>query len=135
MVIANRKMYGNIPENKTFLEGLAKGIVAYEPIWAIGTGKAATPEHAQIILRFLREHIARYDLEIAKIITIYYGGSVNPENAAKLFSMADIDGGLVGTASLNTQDFVAICDADNVACTYTIAGNEILKPSTEVLAN
>ncbi len=97
------------------VEGLAKGVLAYEPIWAIGTGKAASPEHAQIILRFLRGHIAVHDPEVAKNITILYGGSVNAKNAAKLFSMPDIDGGLVGAASLNTEAFVAICQAAHEA--------------------
>lgn len=101
------------------VEGLAKGVLAYEPVWAIGTGKAASPEHAQIILRFLREHIAVSDPVVAQNITILYGGSVNAENAAKLFSMPDIDGGLVGTASLNTQDFISICRAAHEAGVLT----------------
>ena len=117
------------------IQALAKGVIAYEPIWAIGTGKAATPEHAQIILRFLREHIAVYDTEVAKNMTILYGGSVNPQNAAKLFSMPDIDGGLVGTASLNTEDFVAICDVANAACVYAVTCNETAKPIADLLAN
>ncbi len=93
------------------VKGLAKGVLAYEPVWAIGTGKAATPEHAQDVLSFLRGHIELLDAEVAKNIRILYGGSVNAENAAKLFSMPDIDGGLVGGASLNTDEFVAICQA------------------------
>jgi len=93
------------------VQGLANGILAYEPIWAIGTGKAATPEHAQNILSFLRGHIELLDAEIAENIRILYGGSVKADNAVKLFSMPDIDGGLVGGASLNTDEFVAICQA------------------------
>ena len=93
------------------VKGLANGVLAYEPIWAIGTGKAATPEHAQNILSFLRGHIEMLDAEIAESIRILYGGSVKADNATELFSMPDIDGGLVGGASLNTDEFVAICQA------------------------
>jgi triosephosphate isomerase len=93
------------------VQGLAKGVLAYEPVWAIGTGRAATPEHAQNILSFLRGHIEILDAEVAKNIRILYGGSVKADNAAKLFSMPDIDGALVGGASLNTEEFVAICQA------------------------
>jgi triosephosphate isomerase len=93
------------------VKGLANGVLAYEPVWAIGTGKAATPEHAQNILSFLRGHIEILDAEIAENMRILYGGSVKAENAAKLFSMPDIDGALVGGASLNTDEFVAICQA------------------------
>jgi triosephosphate isomerase (TIM) len=93
------------------VQGLAKGVLAYEPVWAIGTGRAATPEHAQNILSFLRGHIEILDVEVAKNIRILYGGSVKADNAAKLFSMPDIDGALVGGASLITEEFVAICQA------------------------
>jgi len=93
------------------VKGLASGVLAYEPVWAIGTGKAASPEHAQNILSFLRGHIELLDADIAQNIRILYGGSVKADNAAKLFSMPDIDGGLVGGASLNTDEFVAICQA------------------------
>ncbi len=93
------------------IKGLASGVIAYEPVWAIGTGKAASPAHAQNILSFLRKHIAMLDADIANNIRILYGGSVNATNATELFSMPDIDGGLVGSASLNTADFVAICQA------------------------
>ena len=93
------------------IKGLASGVIAYEPVWAIGTGKAASPAHAQNILSFLRKHIAMLDADIANNIRILYGGSVNATNATELFSMPDIDGGLVGSASLNTADFVVICQA------------------------
>lgn len=93
------------------VKNLTRGILAYEPVWAIGTGRAATPQHAQSILDFLRGHIALLDEEVAANVRILYGGSVNAENAASLFAMPDIDGGLVGSASLNTEAFVAICCA------------------------
>lgn len=93
------------------IQGLAKGVLAYEPVWAIGTGKAASPEHAQNVLSFLRGHIEVLDAELAQNIRILYGGSVKADNAEKLFSMPDIDGGLVGGASLNTEEFVSICQA------------------------
>lgn len=97
------------------VQALSKGILAYEPVWAIGTGRAATPEHAQNILSFLRGHIEILDPEVAKNIRILYGGSVNAKNAPQLFAMPDIDGALVGTASLNTQEFVAVCQAADQA--------------------
>jgi triosephosphate isomerase (TIM) len=108
------------------VKGLAKGIVAYEPVWAIGTGKAATPEHAQCILSFLRGHIELLDEDVANNITILYGGSVNASNAAELFSMPDIDGGLIGAASLNTQEFLAICKVANDASHVTIESEALL---------
>lgn len=97
------------------VEGLAQGVLAYEPIWAIGTGKAASPQHAQNILSFLRGHIELHDQAVADKIRILYGGSVKADNAAELFAMQDIDGALVGGASLITDDFVKICLAANGA--------------------
>lgn len=99
------------------VQQLSKGVLAYEPVWAIGTGKAATPEHAQNILSFIRGHIELLDANIAENITILYGGSVNANNAAELFAMPDIDGALVGGACLDTQAFVSICQAANSAIT------------------
>ncbi|CAH1386029.1 triose-phosphate isomerase [Candidatus Nitrotoga sp. M5] len=86
-------------------------VIAYEPVWAIGTGKTATPEQAQEVHAFIRKNIAGFDEEFGQALCILYGGSVNPTNAAELFSMPDIDGGLIGGASLVAEDFLAICNA------------------------
>ena len=85
--------------------------IAYEPVWAIGTGKTATPQDAQAVHRFLRQLIATHNKNIAEKICILYGGSVKADNAASLFTMPDIDGALVGGASLVASDFLAICHA------------------------
>jgi len=90
---------------------LRKAVVAYEPVWAIGTGKTATPQQAQEVHAFIRENIAKQDSTVAAGITILYGGSVKGNNAAELFAMPDIDGGLIGGASLIADDFVSICRA------------------------
>lgn len=89
------------------LEGLAKGIVAYEPVWAIGTGKSATPQMAQDVHSYIREVLGPEGDQIR----ILYGGSVKPDTAEDLFKQKDIDGALVGGASLKAEDFVAICRA------------------------
>lgn len=107
------------------VHGLAQGIIAYEPVWAIGTGKAATPEHAQCILSFLRGHIELLDEKVANTIRILYGGSVNAQNAESLFAMPDIDGGLVGGASLNTEEFVKICLIANAASQSAVQAEPI----------
>lgn len=86
-------------------------VVAYEPVWAIGTGKTATPEQAQYVHRFIRELVAKFDAELAAKMPILYGGSVKPDNAQQLFSQADIDGGLIGGASLQADSFIAICQS------------------------
>ena len=84
-------------------------VLAYEPVWAIGTGKTATPEEAQAVHAFIREEVASYtSREVAQDVPIIYGGSVNESNAKALFSMPDIDGGLVGGASLYAQQFLDI---------------------------
>ena len=93
------------------VESLGAAIVAYEPVWAIGTGMTATPEQAQDVHRFIRERIANLNAAIAGELRILYGGSVKGSNAAGLFAMADIDGGLIGGASLKADDFLAIADA------------------------
>ena len=84
-------------------------ILAYEPVWAIGTGETASPEQAQDIHAFIRGLIAsKYDEDLAHDISILYGGSIKPANASAIFSQPDVDGGLIGGASLNAEDFIAI---------------------------
>lgn len=90
---------------------LANAVLAYEPVWAIGTGKTATPEQAQEVHAFIRSKIAAQDATVAEGLRILYGGSMNPSNAAELRSQPDIDGGLIGGASLKAEDFLAICTA------------------------
>lgn len=86
-------------------------VIAYEPVWAIGTGVTASPEQAQEVHAFIRDKLARLNRAVAEKVIIQYGGSVKPNNAAELFAQADIDGGLIGGASLNAEDFAAICQA------------------------
>ena len=94
------------------VEEFAKLVIAYEPIWAIGTGVTASTEQAQEMLRFIRTLIAeKFGKEIAENTSILYGGSCNAQNAAELFAQPDIDGGLIGGASLKSADFKAIIDA------------------------
>jgi triosephosphate isomerase len=90
---------------------LDHAVIAYEPVWAIGTGKTATPEQAQEVHAFIRGKIAALDATIGAKVRILYGGSVKGTNAVELFSMADIDGGLIGGASLQADEFLAICRA------------------------
>lgn len=89
----------------------ARAIVAYEPVWAIGTGKNATPDQAQAVHRFIRARIAARDAIIGDGLRLLYGGSVKAANAAELFGQPDVDGGLVGGASLKADEFVRICAA------------------------
>ena len=90
---------------------LARAVIAYEPVWAIGTGMTATPEQAEQVHAFIRQRIAAHSANIADAVQILYGGSVKASNAAELFAMPDIDGGLIGGASLQANEFLAICQA------------------------
>ena len=96
------------------VQALRNAVVAYEPVWAIGTGKTATSEQAQAVHAFIRQRIAAQDSQIAAVLCILYGGSVKANNAAELFAMPDIDGGLIGGASLVADEFLAICRAGQV---------------------
>jgi len=91
------------------LENLGRIVLAYEPVWAIGTGLTASPEQAQEVHEYLRGQVALLDEAAARSLRILYGGSVKPDNAEKLFRQADVDGGLIGGASLNLIDFLTIC--------------------------
>ncbi len=93
------------------IAAFGNAVVAYEPVWAIGTGKTASPEQAQEVHAFIRARLAGADADVAAGLRLLYGGSVNAANADDLFSMADIDGGLIGGASLKPDDFLTICHA------------------------
>lgn len=96
------------------LEGIGafnEAVIAYEPVWAIGTGKTATPQQAQDVHAFIRAELAKLDPAVAAKTLILYGGSMKPSNAGELMAMSDIDGGLIGGASLNAQEFLAIAKA------------------------
>lgn len=90
---------------------LSQSVIAYEPVWAIGTGKTATPQQAQDVHAFIRQRIAEQEAGVAENVQILYGGSVKGSNAAQLFSMPDIDGGLIGGASLKANEFLTISQA------------------------
>jgi triosephosphate isomerase len=93
------------------VQALRNAVVAYEPVWAIGTGKTASSAQAQAVHAFIRQRVASLDGQIASGLCILYGGSVKANNAAELFAMSDIDGGLIGGASLVADEFLAICRA------------------------
>jgi triosephosphate isomerase (TIM) len=93
------------------IAALEKSVVAYEPVWAIGTGKTASAEQAQAVHAFIRRRIASHDSSLAAKLLILYGGSVKASNAAQLLIMPDVDGGLIGGASLVAEEFLAICRA------------------------
>ncbi len=97
--------------NTSGVASLTKAVIAYEPVWAIGTGKTASTEQAQEVHAWIRAKIAKLDAGVAEKIQILYGGSVKGDNAAALFSMPDIDGGLIGGASLDANSFLKICQS------------------------
>jgi triosephosphate isomerase len=96
---------------KCGIAALANSVLAYEPVWAIGTGKTASPEQAQAVHAFIRAKVRMLDASVADNLVIQYGGSVKANNATELFGQLDIDGGLIGGASLNSDEFLAICRA------------------------
>jgi triosephosphate isomerase len=96
------------------VQALCNAVVAYEPVWAIGTGKTASSAQAQAVHEFIRQRVASHDGKIASGLCILYGGSVKASNAAELFAMPDIDGGLIGGASLVADEFLAICRAGQI---------------------
>ena len=93
------------------IASFARAVIAYEPVWAIGTGKTATPEQAQAVHAYIRGKLASLDAEVAAKLIIQYGGSMNAGNAVELLAQPDIDGGLIGGASLVAESFAAICKA------------------------
>ncbi len=95
--------------NLVGINALTQSVIAYEPVWAIGTGKTATPQQAQDVHSFIRNRIAASNDKVAANIQILYGGSVKASNANELFAMPDIDGGLIGGASLIAEEFISIC--------------------------
>jgi triosephosphate isomerase len=105
--IVGHQLEGSLPKGAS----AANTVIAYEPVWAIGTGKTATPEQAQDVHRYIRSVLAEHDASVADRVQILYGGSVKGDNASGLFGMPDIDGGLIGGASLKAADFLAIARA------------------------
>jgi triosephosphate isomerase len=96
-------------------QSFAHAVIAYEPVWAIGTGKTATPEQAQAVHAYIRTRLATQDAAVAEKVQVLYGGSVKGSNAAQLFGMPDIDGGLIGGASLDANEMAVICRAASPA--------------------
>lgn len=99
--------------NEAGIAAIGNSVIAYEPVWAIGTGKVATPDQAQEVHAMIRSKLADLDADVAAKVQILYGGSMKPDNAKELIGMEDIDGGLIGGASLKAEDFLGICTAAN----------------------
>lgn len=97
--------------SKVGADGMGNAVIAYEPVWAIGTGKTASSEQAQAVHEFIRHSLQQLDADVASKTRILYGGSVKPDNAQELFSCPDIDGGLIGGAALSAESFLGICKA------------------------
>lgn len=111
MAVVSRQLSAVI--ERSGVAALASAVVAYEPVWAIGTGVTASPAQAQEVHAAIRAQVGGLDSGIAGELKILYGGSVKPQNAVELFAQADIDGGLIGGAALVADDFLAICQAAN----------------------
>lgn len=99
------------------IQSFKEAVIAYEPVWAIGTGLTATPEQAEETQAYIRQYLKQINVDLAETIRILYGGSMKADNAQALLAMPDIDGGLIGGASLDAGSFLAICAAANAACT------------------
>lgn len=108
--VLTKQLFALLQDDKRVFQ---QSVIAYEPVWAIGTGQTASPEQAQKVHKFIRDFVAEFNQQDASQLPILYGGSVNEKNAHALFSMPDIDGGLVGGASLNAQQFVDIIKCTN----------------------
>ena len=108
-VIVKRQLQAVL--DRAGVNALGNAVLAYEPVWAIGSGKTANPEQAQEVHAFIRQTIADVDDRISGQVQILYGGSVTADNAADLFAQTDIDGGLIGGASLQVEQFINICNA------------------------
>jgi len=107
------------------ISGFGQAVVAYEPVWAIGTGLVATPAQAQQVHAFIRARLARHDATIAGRVQIIYGGSMKPQNAAELLACQDIDGGLIGGASLKADEFIAIVMTSVTASEMTSVATDV----------